>query len=58
MAAAVCDASDTPSEVHQDVSVPKAGHFKVWAKYECPPFFSYPFGIRIQKLDAIVVLIL
>ncbi len=52
MAAAVTDAGDKPSEVFQDVSVPEARRYKIWAKYECPPFFNYPFGIRIQPLDA------
>jgi len=52
MAAAVCDASETPSAALQDIEVPRDGKYKVWVKYECPPFFNYPFGIRIEKLNA------
>lgn len=52
MANAVTDASEAPSEVFEDVDVVKAGHYKIWAKYEVPPFFNYPFGIRVQPLGA------
>src|SRR4051812_5084551 len=51
MAAAVTDASANPAEAQQDVTVPRAGRYKVWAKYESPPFYSYPFAIRVQPLD-------
>ncbi len=52
MANAVTDASDTPAEVFQDVTIPSAGKYKVWAKYEVPPFFNYPFGVRIETLGS------
>src|SRR5688572_8864728 len=52
MAAAVIDGGEGELAVHQDVTVPKAGRYKVWAKYECPPFFNYPFGIKVEKLGA------
>ncbi|MCX5660982.1 MAG: hypothetical protein NTW19_14915 [Planctomycetota bacterium] len=52
MAAAVCDASDTPAEATCEIEVPKDWRYKIWAEYECPPFFNYPFTIRIDKLGA------
>jgi hypothetical protein len=54
MANAMSDASDPKGkseEVYKDVTVAKDGKYKVWAKFECPPFFNYPFGIKIVKLD-------
>jgi len=38
--------------VYSDIEVPAAGTYKVWAKYECPPFFNYAFGISIRPLEA------
>ncbi|HVF11353.1 MAG TPA: hypothetical protein VNA16_11140, partial [Abditibacteriaceae bacterium] len=38
--------------VYSDIQVPAAGTYKVWAKYECPPFFNYAFGLSIQPLAA------
>jgi hypothetical protein len=38
-------------EIYQDVTVAKGGKYKVWAKYECPPFFNYPFGVKVVKLE-------
>ena len=52
MATAVTDASDDPSAVRQDIQVPRTGKYKIWARYECPPFFNYPFGMDIEKLGA------
>lgn len=48
---AVTDATDTPAEAFSDVEVPEARRYKLWAKYECPPFFNYPFAVRVEKLD-------
>ncbi len=44
---AMTDASDTPAEATTEFEVPIAATYKVWAKYECPPFFNYAFAIRI-----------
>ena len=52
LANAMSDAANPTdkSGVYQDVKIPEATRYKIWAKYECPPFFHYPFGIRIEKL--------
>jgi hypothetical protein len=45
---AMTDETDAPAEVTADIEVPTNGTYKVWAKYECPPFFNYAFAIRIE----------
>lgn len=52
LAAAITDAGDNAAEVYQDITVPRTGRYKIWAKYECPPNFNYAFAIRIAPLDA------
>jgi hypothetical protein len=47
---AMTDATSTPAKAYSDITVPAAGTYKVWAKYEAPPFFNYAFGLRIQSL--------
>jgi hypothetical protein len=47
---AMTDASDSPAEIQAEFEVPAAGTYKVWVKYECPPFFNYAFGVRIEPL--------
>ena len=44
---AMTDASDSPAEVTTEIEVPVAATYKVWAKYECPPFFNYAFALRL-----------
>ncbi len=54
MANAMSDATDPKGkrqEIYKDVTITMGGKHKVWAKFECPPFFNYPFGIKIVKLD-------
>ncbi|MHB0936200.1 MAG: hypothetical protein ACYDCO_10105 [Armatimonadota bacterium] len=51
MAAAVTDAGNNPAAIYQDIEVPRDDRYKVWAKYECPPNFNYPFAIRIERLE-------
>ncbi len=53
MANAMSDPSDPTKaeEIFQDVKIEKDGKFKVWAKFECPPLFNYPFGIKIVKME-------
>ena len=46
--AAMTDEKDNPAEATAEIDVPADGTYKVWAKYECPPFFNYAFGIRIE----------
>jgi hypothetical protein len=45
---AMTDETDEPAEVTAEIEVLADGAYKVWAKYECPPFFNYAFGIRIE----------
>ncbi len=47
---AMTDASDTPAEVTTEIEVPVAATYKVWAKYECPPFFNYAFALRLTPV--------
>ena len=51
MRTAMTDAGTGPAEAYSDIDVPTDGTYKVWAKYECPPFFNYAFGVRIDPLD-------
>jgi hypothetical protein len=46
---AMTDESGEPAEASAEIDVPADGIYKVWAKYECPPFFNYAFGIRIES---------
>jgi hypothetical protein len=48
---AMTDATSTPASAYSDITVPAAGTYKLWAKYEAPPFFNYAFGIKVQELD-------
>ena len=47
---AMTDETDTPAQVTAEIIVPTNGTYKVWAKYECPPFFNYAFAIRITPV--------
>jgi len=40
-----------PVEASTEITVPTTGTYKIWAKYEAPPFFNYAFGLRVQALD-------
>ncbi len=54
MANAMSDERDPKGkvqEIYRDVTIAKDGRFKVWAKYECPPFFNYPFGVKVVRLN-------
>ena len=48
---AMTDAGDNPAEMAAEIDVPVAGAYKVWVKYECPPFFNYAFGVKIGPAD-------
>lgn len=47
---AMTDAGDNAAEITSEFDVPVAGTYKVWVKYECPPFFNYAFGVTIEAL--------
>jgi len=47
-ATAMCDDGDSPAPVIAKINVPKAGRYKIWAKYECPPNFNYAFEITAE----------
>lgn len=46
---AMTDAGDDRADVEADVIVPKAGIYRLWVKYECPPLFNYAFDVRLKK---------
>ena len=46
---AMTDAGEGPARAYTDIEVPEDGVYKVWAKYEAPPFFNYAFGLRLQN---------
>jgi hypothetical protein len=46
--AAMTDAGDNAAEMTAEFDVPADGAYKVWVKYECPPFFNYAFGVRVE----------
>ncbi|MEO6906530.1 MAG: hypothetical protein ABI210_01440, partial [Abditibacteriaceae bacterium] len=48
---AMTDATNTPAEAYSDITVPADGTYKIWAKYEAPPYFNYAFGLRVTSLD-------
>jgi hypothetical protein len=48
---AMTDATSTHAEAYSDITVPTDGTYKIWAKYEAPPYFNYAFGLRISSLD-------
>lgn len=48
---AMTDAGSNDASATKEIEVPADGTYKVWAKYECPPFFNYAFGIKIEPLD-------
>ncbi len=52
---AMTDNSDSSAAVTAEIDVPLDGTYKVWAKYECPPFFNYAFSIRIEPLSGAAV---
>jgi hypothetical protein len=47
---AMTDNGDNFAEATSEIDVPADGTYKVWAKYECPPFFNYAFGIKIEPI--------
>ncbi len=49
---AMTDAGDNRAEITADIAVPADGVYKVWVKYECPPYFNYAFGLKLESLDA------
>jgi hypothetical protein len=49
---AMTDAGDNPAAMTAEFETPSDGAYKVWVKYECPPFFNYAFGVRIESLNA------
>lgn len=48
---AMTDAGENAAEATAEIDVPAAGTYKVWVKYERPPFFNYAFGIKIEPLS-------
>jgi len=40
---AMTDSGNDPAEATSEIEVPADGAYKVWVKYECPPFFNTSF---------------
>lgn len=51
-ATAMTDAGDKAASLSADVQVPKAGKYKLWVKYECPPIFNYAFEVTVTPKGA------
>lgn len=49
---AMTDANDTPAAMTAAFDVPADGMYKVWVKYECPPFFNYAFAVKVEPADS------
>ena len=46
---AMTDAGGNRATLSAEVEVPKAGKYKLWVKYECPPLFNYAFEVRVSQ---------
>ena len=46
---AMTDAGGNRARLRARVVIPKAGKYKLWVKYECPPLFNYAFDVRLSK---------
>ncbi len=44
---AMTDEKDNPAEMKKVISVPEDGKYKLWVKYECPPYFNYAFRVKL-----------
>lgn len=49
---AMTDAGHNPAEIWAQIQVPKAGSYKLWVKYECPPYFNYAFEVALIPAGA------
>jgi len=49
---AMTDAGSNPAEISALLNVPKAGPYKLWVKYECPPYFNYAFEVILTPVGA------
>lgn|GEM_PF-834103 len=49
---AMTDKGDNSAEISADIEVPKAGKYKLWVKYECPPFFNYAMDVSLTPVGA------
>lgn len=47
MRTAMTDAGDNEAEITAELEMPREGKYKIWVKYECPPFFNYAFEVRL-----------
>ncbi|HOJ31407.1 MAG TPA: beta-galactosidase trimerization domain-containing protein [bacterium] len=44
---AITDEKNGDAEISKIIEIPQSDTYKVWVKYECPPFFNYAFRVRI-----------
>ncbi|MCM8825114.1 MAG: hypothetical protein NC937_03045, partial [Candidatus Omnitrophica bacterium] len=52
---AMTDAGDNPAEIKANISIPEDGKYKLWVKYECPPFFNYAFKVKLINSQGICI---
>lgn len=52
---AMTDEKDNYAEIYSDFYIPETKKYKVWVKYECPPFYNYAFGVKIVDENKKVV---
>jgi len=43
------DAADTTASAYQDITVPVTGDYRLWVRYEYPPFTDLPFSVTILQ---------
>jgi hypothetical protein len=43
------DAKDTAASAFRDITVPVAGNYRLWVRYEYPPFMDAPFQVTILQ---------
>ncbi|MHB0938608.1 MAG: beta-galactosidase trimerization domain-containing protein [Armatimonadota bacterium] len=43
------DAQDTTSSAYRDITVPVDGNYRLWVRYEYPPFMDAPFQVTILQ---------
>ncbi|MCM8817767.1 MAG: beta-galactosidase trimerization domain-containing protein [Candidatus Omnitrophica bacterium] len=44
---AMTDEKANPAEIKKTISVPEDRKYKLWVKYECPPYFNYAFKVKL-----------
>lgn len=48
------DETARPHRVTKKVYIPRTAKYKLWVKYEAPPFYNVPFGLAVQQGGKVV----